>query len=60
MRGIGRGVVDDARPEELRHGAGSSPGLSQEGLAPRPLCQLRRRCAARKDYGGVSMACRMT
>ena len=52
--------MDDVRPEELRHGAGSSPGLlSQEGLVPLPLCQLRRRFAAsrsaRKDYGGVSM-----
>ena len=64
VRGRGSGAVDDARPEELRHCAGSSPELSQEGLVPLPLCQLRRRCAAsrsaRKDYGRVSMICRMT
>jgi hypothetical protein len=50
--------VDDVRPEELRHGAGSSPGLSQ-GLVPLPLCQLRRRASrsARKDYGGISTVC---
>jgi hypothetical protein len=61
VRGTGAGATDDVRPEELRHGAGSSLELSQEGLGPLPLCQLRRRCAssrsARKDYRGISMEC---
>jgi hypothetical protein len=60
-RGIGRGTVGVAKPEELRLGASSS-GLNQDPV-PLSLCQLRRRRSAsrsaRKGYGGIRCVCGM-